>query len=41
VTQLRRNFQVIYERARAPGQKVQTAGGNMAGTDWAVGSSWA
>ena len=41
ITQLRRNFQVIYEQARAHGQKVQTAGGNMAGTDSAVGSSWA
>ncbi len=29
------------EQANAPGQKVQTAGGNMANTDSAVGSSWA
>src|SRR3974377_1839236 len=29
-TQLGRNFQVIYEQANAPGQKVQTAGSNMA-----------
>jgi uncharacterized protein YukE len=41
ITQLRRNFQVIYEQARAHGRKVQTAGGNMGGTDSAVGSSWA
>jgi len=27
ITQLRRNFQVIYEQARTHGQKVQTAGG--------------
>jgi hypothetical protein len=34
-----RNFQVIYEQANCHGQKVQTAGRNMAGTDQAVGSS--
>ena len=39
VSQLGRNFQVIYEQANAHGQKVQTAGGNMAGTDAAVGGS--
>ena len=38
---LGRNFQVIYEQANAHGQKVQTAGSNMANTDSAVGSSWA
>ena len=41
ITQLGRNFQVIYEQANAHGQKIQTAGSNMASTDSAVGSSWA
>ena len=41
ITQLGRNFQVIYEQANAHGQKVQTAGSNMNSTDSAVGSSWA
>src|ERR1700736_4004148 len=41
ITQLGRNFQVIYQQANAHGQKVQTAGNNMAQTDSAVGSSWA
>ena len=41
ITELGRNFQVIYEQANAHGQKVQTAGSNMASTDSAVGSSWA
>lgn len=41
ITRLGRNFQVSYEQANAHGQKVQTAGPNMAGTDTAVGSSWA
>ena len=41
ITQLGRNFQVIYEQANAHGQKVQTAGANMNSTDSAVGSSWA
>src|SRR6201987_4841342 len=41
ITQLGRNFQVIYEQANAHGQKVQSAGSNMASTDSAVGSSWA
>ncbi|SOJ54658.1 ESAT-6-like protein EsxN [Mycobacterium simulans] len=41
VTDLGRNFQLIYEQAFAHGQKVQAAGSNMAGTDSAVGSSWA
>src|ERR1700739_1068687 len=41
ITQLGRNFQVIYQQANAHGQKVQTAGSNMASTDSAVGSSWA
>jgi uncharacterized protein YukE len=40
ITQLGRNFQVIYEQANTHGTKVQTAGSNMAGTDSAVGSSW-
>ena len=29
ITQLGRNFQVIYEQANSHGQKVQTAGNNM------------
>ena len=41
ITQLGRNFQVIYEQANAHGSKVQTAGNNMNSTDGAVGSSWA
>jgi uncharacterized protein YukE len=41
ITELGRNFQVIYEQANAHGSKVQTAGSNMASTDSAVGSSWA
>jgi serine/threonine protein kinase len=41
ITELGRNFQVIYEKANAYGAKVQTAGSNMASTDSAVGSSWA
>ncbi len=40
ITQLGRNFQLIYQQANAHGQKVQTAGSNMASTDSAVGSSW-
>jgi uncharacterized protein YukE len=41
ITELGRNFQVIYEQANAHGAKVQAAGKNMASTDAAVGSSWA
>lgn len=41
VTQLGRNFQVIYEQANSHGQQVQSAGNSMASTDAAVGSSWA
>src|ERR1700746_3147010 len=41
ITQLGRNFQVIYEQANSHGQKVQTAGNNMNSTDSAVGGSWA
>jgi uncharacterized protein YukE len=41
ITDLGRNFQVIYEQANAHGQKVQSAGNNMSTTDSAVGSSWA
>ena len=41
ITQLGRNFQVIYEQANSHGQKVQSAGSNMTSTDSAVGSSWA
>lgn len=40
-TVLGHNFQVIYERANAHGQKVQTAGNNIGTTDLAVGSGWA
>lgn len=40
-TVLGHNFQVIYERANAHGQKVQTAGSNIGTTDSAVGSGWA
>ncbi len=38
ITQLGRNFQVIYEQANAHGQKVQTAGNNMNTTDNAITS---
>ena len=41
ITQLGRNFQVIYEQANGHGQKLQTAGSNMASTDSAVGPGWA
>ena len=41
VSQLGRNFAVIYEQANTHGQKVQTAGNNMANTDASIGSSWA
>ena len=41
ITQLGRNFQVIYQQANSHGSQVQTAGSNMASTDSAVGSSWA
>ncbi|MBY0440811.1 MAG: WXG100 family type VII secretion target [Mycobacteriaceae bacterium] len=40
ITELGRNFQVIYEQANAHGAKVQTAGAHMNSTDSAVGSSW-
>ena len=33
ITQLGRNFQVIYEQANQHGSKVQSAGSNMASTD--------
>jgi uncharacterized protein YukE len=41
ITQLGRNFQVIYEQANQHGSKVQSASANMSSTDSAVGSSWA
>src|ERR1700730_6916889 len=41
ITQLGRNFQVIYQQANQHGSQVQSAGNNMASTDSAVGSSWA
>jgi hypothetical protein len=40
ITELGRNFQVIYQAANAHGANVQTAGSNMFDTDFAVGSSW-
>lgn len=40
ITQLGRNFQVIYQSADDHGNRVQAAGNNMANTDAAVGSSW-
>src|ERR1700739_4185681 len=40
ITQLGRNFQVIYEQANAHGQKSRTAGRNRAGPAAAVGPSW-
>ena len=39
ITQLGRKFQLVYEQAYAPGQKVQTAGSDLARTDNAVGST--
>jgi uncharacterized protein YukE len=41
ITQLGRNFSVIYQQANSHGQKVQGAGDNMAATDSAVSSAWA
>ncbi|AGC63463.1 MULTISPECIES: WXG100 family type VII secretion target [Mycobacterium] len=41
ITQLGRNFQMIYEQANTHGAKVQAAGNNMATTDTSIGSSWA
>ncbi len=41
VAQLGRNFAVIYQQANSHGQKVQSAGNNMANTDASIGSSWA
>jgi hypothetical protein len=41
ITQLGRNFQVIYQQANQHGSSVQNAGNNMSSTDSAVGSSWA
>lgn len=40
ITDLGRNFQVIYDQANLHGNKVQAASANMASTDSAVGSSW-
>lgn len=39
ITQLGRNFQVIYQSADDHGNRVQAAGNNMANTDAAVGST--
>lgn len=41
ITDLGRNFSVIYDQANAHGAQVQNAGANMSSTDSAVGSSWA
>ena len=41
ITQLGRNFQVIYQQANSHGQNVSNASNNMNSTDSAVGSSWA
>jgi hypothetical protein len=41
ITELSRNFEVIYQQANTHGSQVQSAGSHTAGTDWAVGSSWA
>ena len=41
ITQLGRNFQVIYEQANSHGQKVQTGRLQHGSTDNAVGGSWA
>ncbi|WP_085144357.1 MULTISPECIES: WXG100 family type VII secretion target [Mycolicibacterium] len=40
VTELGRNFQTIYQALSEHGNKVRTAGNNMAHTDSAVGGSW-
>lgn len=40
VTELGRNFAVIYQALAEHGNKVRTAGNNMSHTDSAVGSSW-
>ena len=41
VVELGRNFQVIYNSLHEHGNKVRTAGNNMAETDSSVGGSWA
>src|ERR1700723_1446630 len=41
ITQLGRNFQVIYQQGDSPRQKEQRDGNNMSSTDSAVGGSWA
>ena len=41
ITELSRNFQVIYQAANAHGAKRANTGNNMGDTDSAVGSSWA
>ncbi|MEX3657189.1 WXG100 family type VII secretion target [Mycolicibacterium fortuitum] len=41
VEELGRNFQVIYQSLHEHGNKVRTAGNNMASTDGSVGGSWA
>ncbi|ORJ55583.1 WXG100 family type VII secretion target [Mycobacterium simiae] len=41
ITQLGRNFAVIYQSANTHGQNVTNAGDHMATTDAAVGSNWA
>jgi Proteins of 100 residues with WXG len=38
ITELSRNFEVIYQQANARGSQLQIAGSHMASTDCAVGS---
>jgi uncharacterized protein YukE len=40
ITELGRNFQLLYQAANSHGANVQSAGTNMADTDSGVGSSW-
>jgi len=40
LTELNRNFQVIYRAVKSVDSQVQTAGTNMLDTDSAAGSSW-
>jgi Proteins of 100 residues with WXG len=40
LTELNRNFQVIYRAVKSGDSRIQSAGSTMACTDFAVGSSW-
>lgn len=40
VTELNRNFQVIFQELHSHGGKVKTASGNTAHTDSGVGGTW-